>query len=243
MVDHPAVDLPGVHRLEHGAVSPVETGVGLHRLQPFQRGGLTFLRQQRADDGLEVRTGRRCSPAALPVRAGQVEQRFGQVLLGQLVLVVDEHRGAGGDPHPLAMRRTIGRRHLRHGLRSDRREQAGIVHQHHRRRVLGEEHIGRRRAALLHDLVAHLAVAAIAQGDLDARVLAEAFHPGLGQRGVLGVVDDDAVGAGGRVGGGGADKRGGQDGQFYQCRGMEGHFRGSGKSDGWGSAWVGNRTQ
>ena len=87
------------------------------------------------------------------------------------------------------------RRHLGQRVGVERREQAGIVDQRHGRRVLGQEHVGRRSRAFLHDLVAEFGVAALAQRDLDAGFLGEAVGPFLGQALVLRVVDDNAFGA------------------------------------------------
>ena len=65
-------------------------------------------------------------------------------------------------------------RHLRQRVGVDRREQAGLVDQRHRRRILGQEHVGRRGRALLDDLVGEIDVAALAERDLDAGLLGEA---------------------------------------------------------------------
>ncbi|MMZ69520.1 hypothetical protein D1872_323690 [compost metagenome] len=68
VVDHTAFDLPGIHRLEYRAVAPVAGVVGFHPLEPFQRGGFTLLLEDGSDDGLEVSTTGRCTPATLPAR-------------------------------------------------------------------------------------------------------------------------------------------------------------------------------
>jgi len=86
----------------------------------------------------------------------------------------------------------IGRHQIENVL-WQRRAQACIVDQHLRRRILRQEQIGRRRGPLLQQLVAELGIAAIAQRDLDAGLLGEAVRPGLRQRFVLRVVDDEPV--------------------------------------------------
>ncbi len=129
VIDHTTVHLAGVDRLEHRAVAPVEAGIALHPLEPFQGGGFALEFQHRADNGLEVGSGRGCGPAAFPGWVRQVEQGLGQVGLLQLGRVVDEHRGARGDAHPVAMGWTIGRGHLLQGGRSHFGEQPGVVHQ------------------------------------------------------------------------------------------------------------------
>jgi len=75
----------------------------------------------------------------------------------------------------------------------DRREEAGLLDERHRGRVLGEEHVGGRRGALRHELVRQLAVTAVAQHDVDARVLRERLRPLLGELLVLRVVDHQRV--------------------------------------------------
>ena len=90
---------------------------------------------------------------------------------------------------PLAGRNSSGTCGERLGV--DRREQAGLFDQHHGRRILGEEHVGRRVGALLDDLVGHQDVGALADRDRDAGLGGEGVGPFLGQRGVLGRVDDE----------------------------------------------------
>ncbi|MOA11844.1 hypothetical protein D3C78_1318030 [compost metagenome] len=68
VVNHAAVDLPGIHGLEYRAVATVVGIVGFHRLEPIQRGGFTLLLEDGSDDGLEVSTTGRCTPATLPAR-------------------------------------------------------------------------------------------------------------------------------------------------------------------------------
>ena len=89
-----------------------------------------------------------------------------------------------------------------------------VVDQRHGRRVLGQEHVGRRGGAFLRRSgCANSHVAAVAEGHLDAGVLGEAVRPRLGQALVLGVVDDDAVGRLGESGAGGTERRRGDSGQ------------------------------
>ena len=71
------------------------------------------------------------------------------------------------------------------------REQAGVVDDAHRGRVLGEEHVGGRVLALLDDLVGHLEVLAAAQLDVEAGLLLEERHDLVEELLVLGVVDDE----------------------------------------------------
>ncbi|MNI59710.1 hypothetical protein D3C73_1148860 [compost metagenome] len=133
VVDHTAVDLPGIHRFEHRTVTPVRGKVGFHAFEPFQRGRFALEFQHRCDDGLEVRAGRRGRPTTFPFRIGQVHQRFRQVGFGQLARVVDKYRRARGNAHPFAMGRTIGAIHLFKGGGCNRCEQPGMIDQHHRR--------------------------------------------------------------------------------------------------------------
>jgi hypothetical protein len=72
-------------------------------------------------------------------------------------------------------------------------DEAGLLDERHRGRVLGEEHVGGRRGALRHELVRQLAVTAVAQHDVDARVLRERLRPLLGELLVLRVVDHQRV--------------------------------------------------
>ncbi len=109
------------------------------------------------------------------------------------------------------MCRAVRSVHLLQGGRRDRSEQPGSVYQHHGRGVFGEEHIGRGGGAFLYDLVAHLGVVAVTDGDRNPGFLGEALNPSLGQAFVLGVVHHDA----GRFGGihlPGADQCGGDKG-------------------------------
>ncbi|MNF92341.1 hypothetical protein D3C84_749820 [compost metagenome] len=217
MVDHAAVDLAGIDRLEHGAVAPVRGEVAFHPFQPLQGRGFTLERQHGGNDRLEVGAGRRSAPAAFPVRTGEVHQRLGQFGFRQFARVVDEYRGARGNGHPVAMGRTVGRVDLFKGRRCHRREQPGVVDQHHGRGILGQEHIRRGGRAFLHDLIAHLGVVTIAHGDLDPGFLGEACNPGFSQALVLGVVDHDAVGVSG-VPMAGAQQRGRQHRIFKKRR-------------------------
>ncbi|MNY29614.1 hypothetical protein D3C86_1636660 [compost metagenome] len=74
VVDHAAVDLAGIDRLEHGTVAPVRGKVAFHPFQPLEGRGFTLECQHGGDDRLEVGAGRRSAPAALPVRTGEVHQ-------------------------------------------------------------------------------------------------------------------------------------------------------------------------
>ncbi|MNN43763.1 hypothetical protein D3C81_1580170 [compost metagenome] len=200
VVDHAAVDLPGIDGFHYRTVAAIGGEVGFHPLEPCQCGRFALEFQHGADNGLEIGTGRGGTPAAFPARRGEVHQGFGQLGLGQFAGVVDKHRGARGNTDPAPMGRAIGGRHLLQGGRWHGCEQTGVIHQHHGRRVFGQEHIGRRGGPFLHDLVAHLGVIAVAQGDLDPGFLGETLHPGFGQAGMLGVIDHDALGAGRRLG-------------------------------------------
>ena len=132
--------------------------------------------------------------AQRPFHAGSASSAivFGSLSSVELGLVVGKNGGAGGNAGPVA----VGRADIRPApievVLRQRREQAGMVDQHHRRRILGEEHVGRGVGAFLEDLVADLEIAALAHGDRNAGLLGEGIGPGLGQVFVLGIVDDDA---------------------------------------------------
>ena len=134
-------------------------------------------------------------PSGPSTRALQIHDRLRQLGLGQLGLVVGEHRGAGGDARSTC--RSAGRYCAGTCARVagvDVGEQPGLLDGGHRGRVLGQEDVGGRRGALGDELVAELGVAALAVGHLDAGLLGEGVDPLLGQRLVLGVVDQQPVG-------------------------------------------------
>ncbi|MNE56348.1 hypothetical protein D3C80_1512490 [compost metagenome] len=58
VIDHAAVDLPGIHRFEHRTVAAVRGEIGFHRLEPVECGGFAFLFEHGGDDRLEVGTAR-----------------------------------------------------------------------------------------------------------------------------------------------------------------------------------------
>ena len=75
-------------------------------------------------------------------------------------------------------------------------EEAGLFHRGHGGGVLGQEDVGGRGVALGDQLIAQFGVAALAVGHLDAGFLGEGVDPFLGQRLVLGVVDEEFVAVG-----------------------------------------------
>ena len=165
--------------------------------------------------------------AHLPFHSGvgQVQHGLGQLVFGQLGLVVDKDGGAGGDAGPLARGGAELGRNLVEGGLVHVGEQAGVFDLRHRRGVFGEEHVGRRGCAFLDDLVGQFGVRALAHGHLDAGFRREGFDPFLGEAFVLGVVDRDLAGGGsGRGGRGAGGGRGGgaaAGGQSEGCGGGE----------------------
>ena len=102
-------------------------------------------------------------------------------------------------PDPLALGRVEPGRGLGQGRRGDRGQQALGGQELQRRRVLGEEHVGRRARALGHDLVRQDVLVVRADVDRDAGLLLEAVDQGLRGLDVLPAVEGDAAfGAGGR---------------------------------------------
>ena len=76
------------------------------------------------------------------------------------------------------------------------RKKARCIDQHHRRRILCQEHVRRRSRAFLHDLVPKLGIAAVADRDLDAGVMSKSIGPSFGKRGMLRVVNQNGFGLG-----------------------------------------------
>ena len=116
-----------------------------------------------------------------------------QLRLADFRRVVDKNGAARGNADPAPMLRTVLRRNLLQGGGIQRGEKFGIIDQHHRRRVLGQKHIGRRRGAFLNQLITQLTVIAIAQRDLNTGLFGESIHPRLHQIFVLGVVNHNPV--------------------------------------------------
>ena len=112
MVDHPAVDLPGVDRFHHRAIAFVSDKVGFHRLQPVESRLLTLQRQHRADDSLEISPRWRSRPAPFPLRFCQIHQGMRQLRLADFRRVVDKNGAARGNADPAPMLRTVLRQTL-----------------------------------------------------------------------------------------------------------------------------------
>ena len=145
VVDDAAVDLAGVDGLHGGDVVVVDLRVGLHAGQPLRGGLLALQLQQGGDDGLEVRLGRRCAPAALPRGLLQIQHGFRQLVGLQPGLVVDEDGAARRDTGPLAGGRTVLRRNLIDGVGVEVGEQ---VRPSRRRPWRGSSRSGRRRRVM-----------------------------------------------------------------------------------------------
>jgi hypothetical protein len=160
----------------------------------FLVGPAPFDLVQRADDGLEVGPAGRGPPFAVPKWIRQVQQRFGQLGFGQFAGVVDEDGGSGCHSDPFSRAGRVLRRNLRSGCGVNFLKQAGLLDDVHAWRVLGDEHIRRRRTALGDELVRHFQITSVADLDLDAVGFAEFVGPGLRQILVLRVVDDQCGG-------------------------------------------------
>ena len=103
---------------------------------------------------------------------GEVHQRGRQLVLAHGV-VVDQDGGPGDEARPVLVAGDVLRWDQIEGLLADWREQAGVVDQRHRRGVLGQEHVGRRRVPLLDELVGEFEVLAVAELHLDPGLILE----------------------------------------------------------------------
>ena len=100
-------NLAVVHRLHRRDVVLVRGAVLLETVEPGLGRALALEREDRADDRLEVGAGWRVAELALPLRIGEIHDRARQVGRLDVALVVDEHRGAGSEPHPVVVRRPV----------------------------------------------------------------------------------------------------------------------------------------
>jgi hypothetical protein len=189
VVHDPDVDLALVDGLHHRGVAGEHLGVALETGQPRAGRLLALEREDGADDGLEVRASGGDADPALPLGRRQVEDRRGQLRLGDVGRVVGEHRRARGEPDPGAGRGPVLLPHLLEGRLVQRRQQTGLVDDVDRRAVLGEEDVGRRGLVLLDDLVGQLGVVRVAELQLDAGLVGEALEHRADQALVLRAVD------------------------------------------------------
>ena len=175
LVDDPERHLPPVDLVGDGLVVRVDVagGVALQCLQPAERRRVAVGAGHRRDDGLEVGLRPRQCDLALPLGLGQVHGRFRQLAGRDQRRVVDDDTHSGRDAHPLALRRVVLRRRVGQGAHPDAREQPLGSQKLERRRVLREEHIGRRAGALGDDLLGQDVLVIGPDVDRDAGLLLE----------------------------------------------------------------------
>ena len=174
VVDQGGVHLAGVDGLHGRAVALVGLGVLLHALEPFLRGGLAleFAAGPRRSPGSRRRTATRPSGpstrawpgpawtwAAGPRSAWPCRRRARWSGPRCRSTCPWTGRNSAGTWSSVALSTSANRPAFSTCVMAGR--------------VLGEEDVGRRGGALLHDLVGHLGVVAVAHGDLDAGLLRE----------------------------------------------------------------------
>ena len=106
----------------------------------------------RGDDRPEVGLTRSQLELAPVLRAGQIQHRPGHLRGADLARVVDHHAEPAGDTNPVAVGRAVPRRHVGQRRADDLRQQATLIELLQPVRVLREEDVRRRTAALLLDL-------------------------------------------------------------------------------------------
>ena len=145
----------------------------------------------RGHEGLERGVRRRDPDLPLPLRIGQAEDRVRHLVLGQLVGVVDDHAGPAGraDPAAVVVAEALVDR-LEHVVRQLREL---LVDRAERARVLREEDVGGRVVALLRDRRRELGAVAVADLDLDARLLLEPLEERLDELLLAAGIDDERV--------------------------------------------------
>ncbi len=127
----------------------------------------------------------------LPLRVDEVEHRVGDVALAQLVGVVDDHACSPGRADPAAVGIAEPRVDpVEHGV-GQRREL--LLDRAERARILREEDVGGRVAALLGDRRGELGAVRIAHLDLDARLRFEALEERLDDLFLAARVDGERI--------------------------------------------------
>ncbi len=191
----PTGDLALVDGLHDRGVAGVDLGVALEAGQPRAGGVLALQREDGADDRLEVGAAGGDADAALPRGVGEVEDRGGQLVLGDLRRVVDEDGGAGGEADPGARRRagTAPRPASRVASSSGARRPASSTTSIDglfsvRKTSAGEA------SPSCDDLVGQLGVVRVAELQLDAGLVGEVLEHRADQALVLGAVDGQLVG-------------------------------------------------
>ena len=162
---------------------------------------------QCGDEVLERGVGRRVSDAALPLRIGEVENRVGNVVLGEFVGVVDDGSGPAGQTDPVVVGGTQCRGDLFDQLVGQRHERVVRRQLAQEARPLGVVDVRRRVVALLLDEQQHLGGVAVADLGVDAGLLFEQIEEWPDE--VLSATRVDRHGADVRLGGGAGAGRAG----------------------------------
>ena len=226
VVDQAVADLPLVDRVEDEAVLLVLLHVvGNHGAQPCLGLGIAEFQSHRGDEGLERCVGRSHTDLAPVLGGGEVHDARGHGGLRHRLAVVGDHPRPAGDAGPRAVGGPVRRGHGRGHAGRQRREEAGVRNRAEGAGVLGEEDIGGRAVALLHQLSGEFGGRPVADLGVDARGLLE----GLDQWSDQGLAAARVDHQGGRPGAGGrgagrstARTRGEQRQQHREGNGDEG---------------------
>ena len=188
VVDEAEAHLVAAHGLDDGPVRGVEVrAVGDHVVEPGDGDVVAVAETEHGEPVLERRVRAGDGDEAGVLGAGQVEDRVGQVVLGHLVDVVDEHAGPAGEADPGAAMGAVRCVDLAEHVIVEVGEHAEVVEVAGRPGTAGQEHVGGRLGPLGFEGERHVVGGAVAGLDGDAGFGGEGFEDG----------SDEALGAAG----------------------------------------------